>query len=188
MTLMKMLMVVLIITLSTLLLASQLAQAEIYKWVDQKGRIHFTNIYRMVPETYREDVENRIWVKRVVDGNTVLLSSGEQVQLIGVKTSVTRGFRKSVGTYVKEAFLFVQQLAEGKEIRLEYDLESRDRYGRLLAYVYLIDGTLLNAEIIRQGYGFADAKYPFKYMEEFTGYEREARQNRRGLWKRGLAK
>jgi len=171
------------ISVISLLLMSQLARGEIYKWVDQKGRIHFTNIYRMVPETYREDVENRIWVKRVISGNTVLLSSGEQVQLIGVKTSVTRRFRKSVSTYMKEVPLFVQQLVEGKEIRLEYDLESRDRYGRLLAYVYLIDGTFLNAEIIRQGYGFADAKYPFKYMEEFRGYEREARENRRGLWR-----
>jgi endonuclease YncB( thermonuclease family) len=46
-----------------------------------------------------------------------------------------------------------------------------------------MDGTLLNAEIIKQGDGFTYKKYPFNYMEEFRGYEREARENRRGLWK-----
>ena len=167
-----------------LLLISQLAHGGIYKWVDQKGRIHFTNIYRMVPETYRENIRSRIWVERVIDGDTLLLSSGEQVQLMGVKTSVTRGFRRSVGTYMKEVSLFVQQLAEGKEIRLEFDWENRDIYGRLLAYVYLMDGTFINKEIIKQGYGSTDAKYRFKYMEEFRQYEREARENRRGLWGR----
>ena len=46
-----------------------------------------------------------------------------------------------------------------------------------------MDGTFLNAEIVRQGYGFAYTKYPFKYMEEFRKYEREARENKKGLWK-----
>jgi len=54
---------------------------------------------------------------------------------------------------------------------------------RLLAYVYLIDGTFLNAEIIKQGYGFAYTRYPFKFMEELRLYEREAREKKRGLWK-----
>jgi len=57
------------------------------------------------------------------------------------------------------------------------------RYRRLLAYVYLMDGTFLNAEIIKQGYGFAYTRYPFKYLDEFRRYEKEARENRRGLWK-----
>ena len=52
-----------------------------------------------------------------------------------------------------------------------------------LAYVYLMDGTFLNAEIIKQGYGFAYNKYPFNYIEESRGHESEARENRRGLWK-----
>jgi micrococcal nuclease len=56
-------------------------------------------------------------------------------------------------------------------------------YGRLLAYVYLLDGTFLNAEIIKQGYGSAYTRFPFKYKEEFRRYEREARENRRGLWR-----
>lgn len=175
--------VLITISVISLLLISGLARGEIYKWVDQKGNVHFTNIYRTVPETYRENVESRIWVKQVIDVNTLLLSSGEQVELTGVKTSITRRFRKSVSNYMKEASLFVKRLVEGKEIKLEFDWEKRDRYGHLLAYVYLMDGTFINEEIIKQGYGFTDTKYPFKYMEEFRGYEREAKENKIGLWK-----
>jgi micrococcal nuclease len=76
-----------------------------------------------------------------------------------------------------------RKMVEGKEVRLEYDWQKRDKYGRLLAYVYLKDGTFLNAEIIKQGYGFAYTKYPFNYLDEFRRYEREARENGRGLWR-----
>ena len=51
-----------------------------------------------------------------------------------------------------------------------------------IAYVFLDDGTFLNAEIIKQGYGFAYTRFPFKYMDEFRRYEREAREKSRGLW------
>ena len=59
----------------------------------------------------------------------------------------------------------------------------KDKYWRTLAYVYLEDGTFLNAEIIRQGYGFAYTRFPFKYLEEFRKFEREARDAGRGMWK-----
>lgn len=74
------------------------------------------------------------------------------------------------------------ELSTGDRIRLEYDWERRDKYGRTLAYVYLEDGTFLNAEIIRQGYGFAYTRFPFKYLEEFRKLEQEARETGRGLW------
>jgi len=75
-----------------------------------------------------------------------------------------------------------KRMAEGKEVGLEYDQTRRDRYNRILAYVYLLDETFLNAEIIKQGDGFAYTKYPFKYMEEFRQYERQARESKRGIW------
>ncbi len=74
-------------------------------------------------------------------------------------------------------------MVEGKDIRLEYDWQKKDRYGRTLAYVYLNDGTFLNAEIIKQGYGFVYTKFPFKYLNDFRLYERVAQQEKKGLWK-----
>ena len=122
-------------------------------------------------------------VKRVIDGDTIVLSNEERVRLIGVDTPETKHPYKPVEYFGKEAYRFTKKMVEGKRVKLEFDWRERDRYGRLLAYVYLLDGTFLNAEIIKQGYGFAYNKYPFKYLEEFRGYEQEARENKRGLWK-----
>ena len=58
-------------------------------------------------------------------------------------------------------------MVEGKIVRLGYDWQDRDKYGRLLAYVYLMNGTFLNAKIIKQGYGSAYTRFPFKYLDEF---------------------
>lgn len=77
---------------------------------------------------------------------------------------------------------FTTQRVEGKRVRLAYDQQRQDKYRRTLAYVYLEDGTFVNAEIIRQGYGFAYTRFPFKYLEEFRRLEREARESKRGLW------
>jgi micrococcal nuclease len=121
-------------------------------------------------------------VKRVIDGDTLLLINGERVRLIGVDTPETKHPQKPVQYFGREAYLFTKQMVDGKEARFEFERQKRDRYGRLLAYVYLLDGTFLNAEIIKQGYGFAYTRFPFKYMEEFRRYEREAKENRRGLW------
>ena len=119
---------------------------------------------------------------KVIDGDTLLLSNGEKVRLIGVDTPRTKHPQKPVQYFGKEAFAFTKKIVEGKEVRLEYDWQNRDKYGRLLAYVYLLDGTFLNAEIIKQGYGHAYTKFAFKYLEQFRQYERGARENKRGLW------
>jgi len=118
----------------------------------------------------------------VIDGDTIVLDGGEKVRLIGVDTPETKDPRKPIQYFGEAAYRFTKSIAEGKRVRLEYDQHRIDKYGRTLAYVYLEDGIFLNAEIIKQGYGFAYTKYPFKYLEEFRKYEREARENPRGLW------
>jgi micrococcal nuclease len=121
-------------------------------------------------------------VKRVIDGDTILLSNEETVRLIGVDTTETKRPYKPVEYFGEEAYCFTKKKAEGEKVKLEFDWQERDRYRRLLAYVYLIDGTFLNAEIKKQGYGFAYTKYPFKYLDEFREYERQAREEKKGLW------
>jgi len=119
---------------------------------------------------------------RVIDGDTIVLDGTENLRLIGVDTPETKDPRKPVQYFGQEAYDFTKNLVEGKKVRLEYDQDRTDKYDRTLAYVFLEDGTFLNAEIILQGYGFAYTKYPFKYMDEFRKHEREARENKRGLW------
>jgi len=121
-------------------------------------------------------------VKRVIDGDTIQLSNGEIVRLIGVDTPETKHPQKPVEYYGKEASAFTKRMVEGKAVRLEYDQQRKGKYNRTLAYVYLTDGTFLNAEIIKQGYGHAYTLFPFKYLEQFRQYEKEARNNKMGLW------
>ena len=132
-----------------------------------------------VINTYASDFRT---VKRVIDGDTIVLEYGERVRLIGVDTPETVHPNKPVQYFGKEASKFTKDMVEGKNVRLEYDWQRKDRYGRTLAYVYLLDGIFVNAEIIKQGFGFAYTKYPFKYMDEFKDYEKNARKAGKGLW------
>ena len=121
-------------------------------------------------------------VTRVVDGDTVVVAGVGVVRLIGVDTPETKHPLKPVERFGAEASAFLARLVKSRVVRLEYDWQRTDRYGRTLAYLYLASGTFVNAEIVRQGYGFAYTKYPFKYLDEFRALEREARAAKHGLW------
>ena len=136
-------------------------------------------------------------VTRAVDGDTLQLSNGEKVRLIGVDTpessnnSKLRRDAKRTGQDAKEiikmgkeAAAFTRDLVQGKNVRLEFDVQKRDKYGRLLAYAFLEDGTFVNAEIMKAGYAQVMTIPPnVKYQELFLKLEREARESKRGLWK-----
>jgi micrococcal nuclease len=126
-----------------------------------------------------------------VDGDTIRvripdppdgLSVVETIRLIGVDTPETVHPRRDVEVFGVEASEYTKSRLLGKTVYLAFDWDLRDRYGRLLAYVYGDDNICHNAEIIRQGYGHAYTKYNFRFMDEFRNYEHEARNGRRGLW------
>jgi len=124
---------------------------------------------------------------RVKDGDTIVLDGGETVRLIGINTPETKDPRKPVEYFGKEASAFTKRMAEGKTVTLAFDQANaatgfKDKYQRTLAYVFLEDGRLLNAEILRQGYGQVESRFPFAKREEFRGLERKAREQQRGLW------
>ena len=85
--------------------------------------------------------------------------------------------------YGKEAKVFLTNLILGKNVRLEFDVGKKDRYGRTLAYVYLEDGAFLNAELVKQGYAVIMTVPPnVKYADLFLQLQSKARDAKRGLW------
>src|SRR3954452_8889733 len=90
-------------------------------------------------------------VQRVVDGDTVVLAGGERVRYIGVDTPESVKPGTPVQCYAKAAGAANERLVAGRRVRLRFDAERRDRYGRLLAYVYRAsDGLFVNAELVRR--------------------------------------
>ncbi len=121
-------------------------------------------------------------VKRVVDGDTIELSSGEKVRYIGVNTPESVDPRTPVQCFGKEASQRNKDLVEGKEVRLVADVGDKDRYGRLLRYVYVGD-TFINLELVREGYAQVDTVPPnIAHKEDFVVAQKEARENQKGLW------
>lgn len=137
-----------------------------------------------------------ILVTRAVDGDTLALENGEKVRLIGIDTpemhesaKLFRDARRSgqearaIQSLGRRSYQFTSGLAAGTRVRLEFDVEKRDKYNRLLAYVYLKDGRCINAEIVKQGYASLMTIPPnVKHADEFRALYREARQKKRGLW------
>jgi micrococcal nuclease len=136
------------------------------------------------PELERESAQ----VVRVVDGDTlkVMLNGQEQtVRLIGIDTPESVHPRQPVECFGIEASNKAKELASDQPVQLAADptQDSVDRYGRLLRYVYLPDGALLNWELIYQGYAFEYTyNVPYFYQSEFQQAERDAREQQRGLW------
>ena len=124
-------------------------------------------------------------VRKVVDGDTIEVSRGERVRLIGVDTPETKDPNRPVGCYGKEASAFIARLLPaGTAVRLVGDVEQRDRYGRLLAYVYRrSDGLFVNAELLRRGYAQLLTVPPnVAHTDEFVTLARQAREGAQGLW------
>jgi micrococcal nuclease len=127
-------------------------------------------------------------VTKVVDGDTFWVDDGSEeglkIRLIGVDAPESRNaFRKVVGYYGKESTQFMTTLIAGKKVRLEYDVDPLDMYGRTLAYVYLQNGTFVNAELVKKGFGTVMTVPPnVKYADKFVKLERTARKKNRGLW------
>ncbi|MCX5695677.1 MAG: thermonuclease family protein [Candidatus Omnitrophica bacterium] len=138
-----------------------------------------------------------VLVTRAVDGDTLLLESGERVRLIGIDTPELHESNKlyrdaqrtkqdvtTIQKLGRRSYEFTKNLVEGKRVSLEFDVERYDRYKRLLAYVYLKDGTFVNAKIVEEGYASLMTYPPnVKYADLFLKLYQQARQNKRGLWK-----
>ncbi|MBU3911218.1 MAG: thermonuclease family protein [Candidatus Omnitrophica bacterium] len=142
---------------------------------------------------------NGILVSRVIDGDTIELSDGRTVRYIGIDTPEVREKKDNDWIYkpmpyAEEALAFNRKLVEGKVVNLEFDVQKKDIYHRVLAYVYPvrkgnfsngvnIEDRMINLEMVRQGYAMIYTYPPnVKYAEQFLKAQEEARKDKKGLW------
>ena len=142
-------------------------------------RFRITNIDFQIGSLQNQPASIACEVTKVIRGDTFecLFSYGPRVvKLIGVETP-----DKSDGTETGPEDI-TESLILGKRVVLTFDGRTTDSYDRLLAYVYLNDETMLNAMLLRQGYGFAVSDYPYRFVNEFRRYENLAKESRIGVW------
>ncbi|EDT84136.1 thermonuclease [Clostridium botulinum] len=130
-------------------------------------------------------------VYRVIDGDTIILNTGERVRFIGVNCPEDTTKHEDFG---REATLYTRSMLEDKTVYLEKDISNTDKYGRLLRYVWLeipesnsdqeINSKMFNSMLLSNGFGQQSTFPPnVKYVDTFTNCEREDRSAKKGLWK-----
>lgn len=135
--------------------------------------------------------QNLVDVVRVVDGDTIVVDLNEKQEkvrflLIDTPESVHRDASKNT-EFGKIASDFTKNLLENQKVSLEFDVAERDRYGRLLAYVYL-DDEMINETLLKEGMAKVTVFQPnVKYVDRFRELEKEARDNKIGIWKDGVS-
>lgn len=162
-------LLILLILVLLLIVASQ------SEWLGKNTRLNLASVPGWYP------------VASFDDGDTVVVDMNgqlETVRFIGVDTPETHHPSRPLECYGQEASVYTKQLVGASRVRLEADPldTNRDRYGRLLRYVYLPDGRLVEEELIKNGYGFAYISFPFEKKSQFTELEKTARDNKLGLW------
>lgn len=134
---------------------------------------------------------SHIKITRVIDGDTLVLENNRHLRLIGIDTPEIRkktdtGFIYDPAPFSLEAKEFVKNLAEQKEARVEFDLEKKDKYNRLLGYCFIKKDRkeiLLNEEILKEGFAVLYTFPPnVKYVDKFIKAQRQARKKQKGLW------
>lgn len=127
-------------------------------------------------------ISNVVRVTRVIDGDTIEIEGGERVRYIGIDTPETVDPRKSVQCFGVEASAKNKEMVLGKMVRLEKDRTDRDKYHRLLRYVW-VDDVLVNLELVKQGFAYSYSYPPdIQYQDRLVRAQQEAREAKRGLW------
>ena len=140
----------------------------------------------------QQQSDSLIRVIRVIDGDTIqakINGKVETIRLIGINTPETVDPRRTVECFGREASAKTKKLTLGKMVKIETDpsQDTRDKYGRLLAYIFLEDGTNINKKLIEDGYAYEYTyERPYRYQLEFRQAQKDAEAAERGLWAPGM--
>ena len=152
----------------------------------RKYPLHFCLIVSTVVLIGANTAVNQKWisVKWVSDGDTIVLRDGRHVRYIGINAPEIAHDDHKAEAFGSAAKKYNQSLVRLKKVRLEFDKEKHDRYGRLLAYIFLLDGTLINKKMIEKGYAYVLHLRPnVKYDSVLLKTQRDAMSAKQGMWR-----
>lgn len=124
-------------------------------------------------------------VNRILRADAIEVEGVGPVRLLGIETPDGKSPKEIYGVHGQRALSFIEKMLLGQEVRLEFDAgtgPNKDDSGQTLAYVYTRDGTLVNGEMVKQGFAFVRGTEQFLLANDFRGFEREAMQGMRGVW------
>jgi len=130
------------------------------------------------------EAENWFFVKSVCDGDTIVMADGTRVRYIGIDTPEVQHEGSPAEPFGAKASEYNTRLVLGRKVRLEFDREKYDRYGRLLAYIYLPGDVFINQQLIEKGYAHFLYREPnTKYNDRLLRAQRKAMNAGIGIWK-----
>lgn len=159
-------------------------QAKIFQWIDAEGNSHYSDKPTQKAKIFHVNAGHSYYqVKKVYDGDTILLSNGQKIRFLGINTPEIEGRNKDLQAGGNEAKQWLLAKVEHKKVRLEKDVEKRDKYGRMLAHVFTKDNQHLNLELVRQGFASVNIYPPnLKYTDELVAAQKQAEQEKLGVW------
>ncbi len=166
-------------------------------WLDRQGYLpelpkQATSADRVATSDWAGYNGKSATVLRIVDGDTLHLDVPDRddnktkVRLLGIDAPELASSGKEAMYYARQAANALESLADGKEVRVYLDERagSRDKYGRLLAYIELPDGRFVNEVLLCEGCVYADRRFPHSYSQKYLRLEETARSQKAGLWAR----
>lgn len=158
--------------------------AEVYLWKDEQGNSHFSD--RALVGATRIKVRQTYaysQVKKVFDGDTLLLDDGEKIRLLGINTPEIDSSLRVGEPLSEQAKEYLQRLVEGKKVRIESDVTLFDKYQRKLAHLFTEEGEHINLKLVEKGFAAVNIHPPnIKYLDDLTKAQQHAETGRIGIW------
>lgn len=171
----------------SLLLWANFLLADIYRSQDDVGNISYsdkasTNSVLQKSNTATQRYKNK--VVHVYDGDTIKLKNGKKVRFLGIDTPEVDSYYKKATPGGKAAKKWVSKQLKGMDVYLEYDQQQHDKYKRLLAHVFLEDGTHINVALVEKGLAIVSLFPPnLRYKDALLSAQKIAQQQKAGMWK-----
>jgi len=168
-----------------LLVVSPAVRADVYEWRDAQGRHHYSDRTQHNAKILPVKTADRYYVvKKVYDGDTILLGDGRKVRFLGVNTPEVAGRNKNAEAGGEAAKTWLTNRLQHQTVRLEFDVEKQDKYQRTLAHVFTKDKLHVNLELVRRGLAAVNIYPPnLKYVQPLLIAQQEAAREKLGIWR-----